>query len=661
MRKRLTFRFMLPTIVIVVLIMTLFGWVVARVFAGEVRVNADAQAKEQADRVVEDLQTVVQLSSEHVRAAMKLLLHEGQSSGAPNIAGTTTLDGQSVPQLRLGNTPVVGNFLLVDRIKDLMGTVATLFVKQGSDIVRVSTNIKKSDGSRATGTKLDPNGEAYRAIQQGQPFYGVTEILGAPYMTAYEPMRDSAGQVVGIWLVATPLAALADLGKHIGEAKILDHGYVALLKNNGKIVFKPASVTDEEIAGRKEHGSSADWTVLSVPFEKWGYVLLAAYPESDISAKIRSVQLMVFLCGLMICAFVLCAEYLLVTRLVLRPIQTLAGQMVERMEHSDLSSKDETWREDEVGALQQTFGQFVKRIHDTLQHISGTSVQLASATEELSHAAQEESESADKEEQQVAQMTTAMHEMTATVAEVSQQAAGAADESLRAAETARKGGAIVKETVTRMQAIAQSVDDTSKRLEQLGARSHQIGQIVGVIDDIADQTNLLALNAAIEAARAGEQGRGFAVVADEVRKLAERTTKSTKEIAGMIAAIQTETAAAVEAMQLGTREAESGVKTAAQAGDSLSEIIRLAQAVGDMIKQIASASAQQSTASADIQSSVDLINSLAKQTAIGGQQSTQACERLAELALDMEKQIEVFQFNNGPDNSSPGNGRRIRR
>jgi len=142
MRKRLTFRFMLPTIVIVVLIMALFGWVAARVFAGEVRENADAQAKEQADRVVEGLQTVDELSSEHVRAAMKLLLREGQSAGAPNIAGTTTLDGQAVPQLRLGNTPVVGNFVLVDRIKELRGTVATLFVKQGSDMVRVSTNIK---------------------------------------------------------------------------------------------------------------------------------------------------------------------------------------------------------------------------------------------------------------------------------------------------------------------------------------------------------------------------------------------------------------------------------------------------------------------------------------------------------------------------------------
>src|SRR5205085_10849113 len=177
-------------------------------------------------------------------------------------------------------------------------------------------------------------------------------------------------------------------------------------------------------------------------------------------------------------------------------------------------------------------------------------------------------------------------EMSATVLQVSDNSNKAADASRKAAETARHGGTIVDETLGKMRVIAGSVSGTAKKMEELGKSSDQIGHIIGVIDDIADQTNLLALNAAIEAARAGEQGRGFAVVADEVRKLAERTTTATKEIAQMIKSIQDETKVAVTAMEEGTKQVEDGVKTTSQAGDALKEIIQMSEQVGEMITHI---------------------------------------------------------------------------
>jgi methyl-accepting chemotaxis protein len=198
-----------------------------------------------------------------------------------------------------------------------------------------------------------------------------------------------------------------------------------------------------------------------------------------------------------------------------------------------------------------------------------------------------------------------------------------------------------------MRAIADSVSSTAKRVEELGKSSDQIGRIVNVINDIADQTNLLALNAAIEAARAGEQGRGFAVVADEVRKLAERTSSATKEIAKMIQTLQSETQVAVTAMEEGRKRVDEGVQTTAQAGNSLKEIIGTSENVGSVITQIATAASQQSSATEQINQNMESIAQLVKESADGAQQSAKACQDLSGLALDLQKMVSNFKLEGG--------------
>src|SRR5262249_4091716 len=191
------------------------------------------------------------------------------------------------------------------------------------------------------------------------------------------------------------------------------------------------------------------------------------------------------------------------------------------------------------------------------------------------------------------------------------------------------------------------VEGTAKKMEELGRSSDQIGRIAGVIDDIADQTNLLALNAAIEAARAGEQGRGFAVVADEVRKLAGRTTTPTKKIAQMIKNIQDETKTAVTAMEEGTKQVEEGVTSTSKAGDSLKQIIHMSEQVGEMITHIATAATQQSSASEEVNNNMEQIAKLVKESADGAQQSARACQDLSGLALDMQKIVSNFKLGGG--------------
>lgn len=240
-----------------------------------------------------------------------------------------------------------------------------------------------------------------------------------------------------------------------------------------------------------------------------------------------------------------------------------------------------------------------------------------------------------------------MQEMSSTVAQVSDNSNKAAEASRQAAETARHGGSIVEETLNKMRVIAESVRGTARKMEELGKSSDQIGRIIGVIDDIADQTNLLALNAAIEAARAGEQGRGFAVVADEVRKLAERTTTATKEIAQMIKNIQDETRSAVSAMEQGTKQVEEGVNSTAKAGDSLKEIIQMSEQVGEMITHIATAATEQSSATEQVNHNMEEIARLVKESATGAQQSARACQDLSGLALDLQKMVGNFKLNDG--------------
>jgi methyl-accepting chemotaxis protein len=213
---------------------------------------------------------------------------------------------------------------------------------------------------------------------------------------------------------------------------------------------------------------------------------------------------------------------------------------------------------------------------------------------------------------------------------------------------ARQGGKTVESSLQKMRAIAASVRATANKVQELGKGSDQIGEIISVIDDIADQTNLLALNAAIEAARAGEQGRGFAVVADEVRKLAERTSKATKEIAQMIQRIQVETRSAVEAMREGTRQVEEGVDSTAEAGKALADIIRTAEQAGQMISQIAGAAAEQSTATDEASANIEKIAQVTRETATGTRQSVHACRELTTLALELQHLAGQFKLRANP-------------
>jgi methyl-accepting chemotaxis protein len=254
---------------------------------------------------------------------------------------------------------------------------------------------------------------------------------------------------------------------------------------------------------------------------------------------------------------------------------------------------------------------------------------------------------AQEQSAQTTEIAGAVEEMSKTILENTRNASFAAENAKSAGVKAKEGGNVVAQTVQGMNRISEVVAKSAETVFALGKNSDKIGEIVQVIDDIADQTNLLALNAAIEAARAGEQGRGFAVVADEVRKLAERTTKATKEIAGMIKQIQKDTSDAVSSMQEGTKEVESGKELVNQAGSVLKEIIGASEKVSDIVVQVAAASEQQSAAGEQISKNIEGISNVTNESSAGIQQIARAAEDLNRLTVNLQELVGRFKIDSG--------------
>jgi methyl-accepting chemotaxis protein len=298
---------------------------------------------------------------------------------------------------------------------------------------------------------------------------------------------------------------------------------------------------------------------------------------------------------------------------------------------------------DEIEELTGSINSMQSRLREVISTIGSTATRVATATEQIAASASQTSENSRSQSDQTQQVAAAMHEMAATVNEISEGSRAAANAAHLALETASKGGQVVGQTVATITRISDSNRKVSDRVSLLGSSSREVGKIAAVIDDIADQTNLLALNAAIEAARAGEQGRGFAVVADEVRKLAERTTAATKEIAVIVGTIQAETQQAVSAIEEGRSDVESGVQGADQAGRALEEILSMATKVGDMVNQIATAATEQASTAESINSNVNNIAGTIQMSSYAAKETAKACEELSELTLTMQKTVLLFR------------------
>ena len=303
-----------------------------------------------------------------------------------------------------------------------------------------------------------------------------------------------------------------------------------------------------------------------------------------------------------------------------------------------------TVTEDITGAIADSINFAVEALRSLVSTINETAVQVAAAAQETQATAMHLAEAAEHQAQQIASASAQINEMASSIDEVSKNSVESADVAQRSVQIAAKGAEVVRQTIQGMDNIRDQIQETSKRIKRLGESSQEIGSIVELINDISEQTNILALNAAIQAASAGEAGRGFAVVADEVQRLAERASNATKRIEALVQTIQSDTNEAVSSMEQTTAEVVAGARLAEDAGLALGEIEKVSNDLADLIQNISQAARQQSTAATSITATMSVIQEITTQTSHGANQTAESIGNLAQLAADLRRSVADFKL-----------------
>lgn len=331
-----------------------------------------------------------------------------------------------------------------------------------------------------------------------------------------------------------------------------------------------------------------------------------------------------------------------ISRMIVGPLRYTV-QLAQRVADGDLSQSETVTRRDELGQLQQAMYAMTESLRGLIGRIGGGVGQIAAAAEQLSAVTAQTSIGVQKQREETDQVATAMHQMAATVQEVAQNAEQASLAARQADQQARQGDLVVQEAIGQIGNLSGEVEHSAQAIEELNAESGRIGSVLEVIRAVAEQTNLLALNAAIEAARAGEQGRGFAVVADEVRALARRTHDSTEEIESLIGNLQQVAQKAVEQMQTSRDLTQRTVELASEAGIALGRITESVSTIEQMNQQIAAASEEQSAVAENISESVTRVRDIGEQSASGSEQTASASAELARLGIELQGLVARFR------------------
>ena len=372
-------------------------------------------------------------------------------------------------------------------------------------------------------------------------------------------------------------------------------------------------------------------------------VMEIALDRTNYATAISSARNITIIMGLLALAGGFFVAFL-VGRSITNPINVAVNAMNDIAEgDGDLTQRLNEDGKNEIAQMGMAFNHFAEKVRQMVTQVSGSTTQLAAAAEEMSMITGETNQGVQKQQSETEMVATAMNEMTATVQEVARHATEASDAAQSADNEAQDGKTVVQQTVSTINALANEIESATSVIKQLETDSDNIGSVLDVIRGIAEQTNLLALNAAIEAARAGEQGRGFAVVADEVRTLASRTQESTQEIQTMIESLQHGSRNAVKAMESSQAQSQQSVEQATNARGSLDAITEAVTTISTMNIQIANAAKEQSSVSEEINQNVVNISQVVEQTAEGAQQTLTASNELANLANELQSLVAQFK------------------
>ncbi|AZF40017.1 Methyl-accepting chemotaxis sensor/transducer protein [Pseudomonas sp. R4-39-08] len=549
--------------------------------------------------------------------------------------------GVQTPSLYLGSQLLNNNFSEVDEFKDMSGGVATVFVRSGDDFVRISTSLTKQDGNRAIGTVLDRQGPAYQRVFSGQTYIGRAVLFDRSYMTQYSPVRDASGKVIAVLFIGFDYTdeqrAQFD---NLKRFRIGQTGSLSLLDEQKHWLVPPAGVQalDQAIPvmldlakkpgeGRFWSDKNEDFYSVSVPFEGGPWAVVASMPKAEIRAVTWDVGLRLVI-GSVLAMLLAVGATVWLLRSKLAPLSDLVRQ-AEALGAGDLSARLNVSSHDEIGQLARSFNQMGEALSTMVSHIRKAAEEVNSRAQALSGLSGGAYEGMEQQSGEITSMAGAVEEFSATSLNIADNMGSTERLAQENAQQTRIGRASMQEASSSLEHIATALNSTATVINTLGQRSQEIGGIVGVITSIAEQTNLLALNAAIEAARAGEQGRGFAVVADEVRNLASRTRQATDEISGMIQSIQQETGNAISTMEHGNVLMQEGLSRNADVASALARIDEQSRSAGQQFAAITTATQEQS-------STATLLSSNLQSIALANSEQREVVSNLAITAKELE-------------------------
>lgn len=558
------------------------------------------------------------------------------------------------PALLLDGEPLNNNFTQVDDFRRMTEGVATVFVRQGGEFIRVTTSVTTQDGSRALGTVLGSQHPAYAALLAGEPYVGSAELFDRLYMTQYTPIKDRLGEVIAVLFVGFDYTqAHAEQLKTLAQFRIGQEGSLAVVDEDDNWLVAPKDLPATTpvaqplkalmgIPGQGGFWQAATQELYSVvmPFAGGPWHVVASMPKHEIYAVSWQVGTQLAVGSVIALVLAVMATWLLLRR-KLEPLADVVSQ-AKALGAGDLHVRLHVARNDEIGELAHSFNQMGEGLRQMVGRVRAAANDVHLRSQALAGMSSHAYQGIDLQSLEINSMAGAVEEFSATSLNIADNMRNTERLASDNAQQTRIGRASMDEASTVLTQVSEALNATATVINDLGQRSQEIGGIVSVITAIAEQTNLLALNAAIEAARAGEQGRGFAVVADEVRNLAGRTRAATDEISLMISSIQSQTSSAIETMEEGKQLMLEGLERNAKVVSALAQITEQSNAAGEQFAAITTATSEQSSTATLLSSNLQSIAAANDVQRDVVAQLAQTASELDQLSQGLGKEVQRF-------------------
>ncbi len=633
-----------------------FFYSVASVIAVTILVVAGMEATKTANRIDNEIKFSIQKQTRHVldvldttdnimaarvQSSMKLLKKMGNELGQASQQGSVTVNGVSANNVILGNSAQGNNFELVDGLTEIMGGTATIFSKTGDEYIRIATNVIKN-GNRAIGTKLSQTGKAIKKINKGEAYFGQVDILGSPYLTGYAPMFDANNNTIGIWYVGYS-ADMKGVTETIAESRILEEGFIALLDGKNNLRAHSDNMSSQAVQQVLDSGTSDIYELQFIEYPKWGYSIAIGVNNDEVSGITSSSVLVVVVSQVLAGIFILATVFFLMKKIVGSRIKAYIDSINKIASgNSDLGVRFEENHTDEFGEMAKGLNRLFEKVEGTIVDVQLTSNELINKTSSLMQIASSTQEAVQVLNMEVSNITSSASQLEEKASAVENNTNKANDAAKSADDETKISVDTLSKTIQDIQLQAANTESSVKVIEELAKSSEEISGVMDVIRNIAEQTNLLALNAAIEAARAGEQGRGFAVVADEVRSLASRTQSSTEEIRTMIEKLQSGSKEASSAMAANKTSALETVESTEKTGEVLNHALKAVDQIKSLNSATATMASQQREVSVGIKEGIDKVNAISNENQNSVLQMKEMCEEFSVLVNNMQNKLESY-------------------